>query len=101
MNPITQITGRCIPLPMAHINTDLIIPAKYLKSTERLGYGSHLFQELRESLSEFPLNLNKYRNSDVLITLENFGCGSSREHAVWALVQYGIKAILAPSFSDI
>jgi 3-isopropylmalate/(R)-2-methylmalate dehydratase small subunit len=101
MKELKLISGKCVPIAIAHINTDLIIPAKYLTSTEKTGYGNYAFQHLRESKPEFPLNLDKYKGSKILLTLENFGCGSSREHAVWALMQYGFEAIIAPSFSDI
>ncbi|KIW84193.1 3-isopropylmalate dehydratase, large subunit [Fonsecaea pedrosoi CBS 271.37] len=101
---------RSVPAPfdMQNINTDLVIPGEYLKTTKRTGLGPHLFQELRynstthEEVPEFVLNRDPYRKSKILIcTGENFGCGSSREHAVWALVDFGFRCVIAPSFASI
>lgn len=101
MNKITKISGKCIPLEMNDVDTDLIIPAQYLTSVTRKGYGENLFKRLRENSSEFVFNLPKYEGANILITQENFGCGSSREHAVWALQEYGIQVVVASSFADI
>ncbi len=101
MKELIKIVSQAVPIEIAHINTDLIIPAKHLTSTEKSGYGPYLFQQLREESKNFPLNLEQFQGRRILIALENFGCGSSREHAVWALVQYGFAAIIAPSYSDI
>ena len=95
-----------IPLKMDNVDTDQIIPARYLKATDKKGCGEHLFQDLRfnENGSEkpdFPLNKPHYKGAQILLARENFGCGSSREHAPWALLGYGFKAIIAASFADI
>jgi 3-isopropylmalate/(R)-2-methylmalate dehydratase small subunit len=79
----------------------MIIPADYLKSTSSGGYGTHLFQRLRDGEEDFPLNNPLFKDSKILIAQDNFGCGSSREHAVWALLEHGIQVIIAPSFADI
>ncbi|APJ04300.1 3-isopropylmalate dehydratase small subunit [Silvanigrella aquatica] len=101
MNKITKICGKCIPLEMNDVDTDLIIPAQYLTSTSQKGYGENLFKRLKDQSPEFVFNQHKYLGASILITKENFGCGSSREHAVWALQEYGIQAIIASSFADI
>ncbi|CAN5214989.1 3-isopropylmalate dehydratase small subunit [soil metagenome] len=101
MNPIKNINGKTIPLPMNDVDTDLIIPAQYLTSVSKQGYGENLFQRLRTADSNFVFNQEKFAGANVLIAQHNFGCGSSREHAVWALQQGGIKAIIAYSFADI
>lgn len=115
MKAITQHQGRVAPLDRANVDTDLIIPKQYLKSIKRTGFGIYLFDELRFTdegwpgkelsertlNSEFPLNQERYANSSILLSRENFGCGSSREHAPWALEDYGIRVIIAPSFADI
>lgn len=90
-----------LPLPLANIDTDQIIPAEYLTTTSRTGLGEHLFAGLKKQNPDFPLNKDIYRKSKILVTQHNFGCGSSREHAAWALADWGIQAILAPSFADI
>jgi 3-isopropylmalate/(R)-2-methylmalate dehydratase small subunit len=101
MEPVTVIEGTAAPLPLKDVDTDMIIPAQYLTSISREGFGTHLFRRLRDQDSEFPLNLAKYRDAPILVTGSNFGCGSSREHAVWALLGAGIRAVIAPSFADI
>lgn len=90
-----------IPLPRKNIDTDLIIPADFLKGTSKEGLGQYLFDRLRKDDPTFPFNLEKYRQASILVTQDNFGCGSSREHAAWALKDWGIAAIIAPSYSDI
>lgn len=95
-----------IPLDRANVDTDAIIPARYLKTIERTGLGKGLFHAWRydeagNEIPDFPLNMASYRGGKILVTGDNFGCGSSREHAVWALMDYGIRAVVAPSFSDI
>jgi len=94
------------PLPLANVDTDMIIPAQYMKALTRTGLGKHLFQELRfaedgSERSDFILNKPACRNAEILIADRNFGCGSSREHAVWALTDFGIRCVIAPSFGDI
>lgn len=101
MKPFKTITSTVIPLPLKDIDTDMIIPAAYLTSIRRHGYGHALFRRLREANPDFPFNLKKFAGAQILVTGPNFGCGSSREHAVWALLDYGIKVIIAPSFADI
>jgi 3-isopropylmalate/(R)-2-methylmalate dehydratase small subunit len=101
MQKMTEITGTTIPLARNDIDTDLIIPAQYLTSTSKKGYGENLFIRLRQNDPDFVFNQAKYAGASILITQDNFGCGSSREHAVWALQEAGIKAIIATSFADI
>lgn len=115
MQKFTIETGIVAPLDRANIDTDAIIPKQFLKSIKRTGFGNYLFDEWRfldvgsldKPLSErkpnpsFVLNMPLYRNASILLARENFGCGSSREHAPWALSQYGFRAIIAPSFADI
>ena len=106
MQPFTTLTGIAAPLPMANVDTDKIIPARFLKSISRSGFGKNLFANMRygEDGSENPdfvLNQEPYRKAEVLIAHENFGCGSSREHAPWALLDFGIRCVIAPDFADI
>ncbi|WP_150303810.1 3-isopropylmalate dehydratase small subunit [Pseudomonas saliphila] len=115
MKPFTQHTGLVAPLDRANVDTDLIIPKQFLKSIKRTGFGQNLFDELRyldegypgqDSTNrplnpDFVLNQPRYQGASVLLARKNFGCGSSREHAPWALEEYGFRAILAPSFADI
>jgi len=100
MEPVRKITAQAIPLNRRDVDTDQIIPAKYLKLVERTGFGRFLFDSWRKDES-FVLNDPAYAQAQVLIAGPNFGCGSSREHAPWALEDYGFKAIIAPSFADI
>ena len=100
MEPIKTIRAQAIPLNRADVDTDQIIPAKYLKLVERTGFGRFLFDSWRKDES-FVLNDPVYARAQVLIAGPNFGCGSSREHAPWALQDYGFRAIIAPSFADI
>ena len=104
--PLRKIAGRTVALPQSHIDTDRIIPARFLTTTVRGGLGRHLFADWRfdaDGLPKrgFPLNRPETRGASVLVTGENFGCGSSREHAVWALLDFGFRAVVAPSFGDI
>ena len=106
MDAFTTLTGIAAPLPMANVDTDKIIPARFLKTIARTGLGKSLFANLRynEDGSENPdfvLNQEPYRKAEVLIAHENFGCGSSREHAPWALLDFGIRCVIAPDFADI
>jgi 3-isopropylmalate/(R)-2-methylmalate dehydratase small subunit len=100
MEPIKTIRAQAMPMNRADVDTDQIIPAKYLKLVERTGFGRFLFDSWRKDES-FVLNDPAYANAHVLIAGPNFGCGSSREHAPWALEDYGFKAVIAPSFADI
>ncbi len=108
MEKFTQHTGLVAPLDAANVDTDQIIPKQFLQKTERVGFGKHLFHDWRfldnDGLvenTEFILNAPQYKGASILLTRENFGCGSSREHAPWALQEYGFKAIIATSFADI
>ncbi len=100
MEPITRIEGTAVPLDRADVDTDQIIPAQYLKRIERTGFGPFLFDEWRKDPS-FVLNDPRYQGANILIAGANFGCGSSREHAPWALQDHGFAAVIAPSFADI
>jgi 3-isopropylmalate/(R)-2-methylmalate dehydratase small subunit len=106
MEKFTTTTGVAAALPMANIDTDKIIPARFLKTIKRTGLGVHLFDALRydgegKEREDFVLNREPYRHAEVLIAHENFGCGSSREHAPWALLDFGIRCVIAPDFADI
>jgi 3-isopropylmalate/(R)-2-methylmalate dehydratase small subunit len=106
MEPFKKHTGVAVPFDQTDVNTDLIIPARYLKRIERTGYGQFLFYSKRFLADgtpnpEFVLNKPQYREGTVLVAGRNFGCGSSREHAPWALQDYGFKVVIAPSFADI
>jgi 3-isopropylmalate/(R)-2-methylmalate dehydratase small subunit len=101
MEKIEIIQGTTLPLPIKNVDTDMIIPAQYLTSTSSSGYGAFLFKRLREQDVNFPFNDPRYKDSSIIVAHDNFGCGSSREHAVWALRDAGIKAVIAPSFADI
>lgn len=106
MTPFTQHTGLTAPLARANVDTDQIIPKQFLKRIERTGFGEFLFYDWRyltngELNPEFVLNEPRYQGASILVTDKNFGCGSSREHAPWALGEYGFRVIIAPSFADI
>jgi 3-isopropylmalate/(R)-2-methylmalate dehydratase small subunit len=106
MQKFTTLRGIAAPMPMINIDTDMIIPKQFLKTIKRTGLGKNLFDELRYDMSgqekpEFVLNQPAYRRAEILVTGENFGCGSSREHAPWALLDFGIRCVIAPSFADI
>jgi 3-isopropylmalate/(R)-2-methylmalate dehydratase small subunit len=100
LTPFVRYTGKCAALPRANVDTDQIIPKQFLKRVERTGFGPALFHDWRSN-PEFELNQPEARDATILIAGANFGCGSSREHAVWALAEYGFRAIVAPSFADI
>ncbi|MBO9489355.1 3-isopropylmalate dehydratase small subunit [Endozoicomonas sp. G2_1] len=108
MEKFTTHQGLVVPLDVANVDTDQIIPKQFLQKTERVGFGQHLFHDWRyldehglENNPEFILNADRYQGASILLARENFGCGSSREHAPWALQEYGFKVIVAPSFADI
>jgi 3-isopropylmalate/(R)-2-methylmalate dehydratase small subunit len=115
MKPFTTFTGIVLPLDRSNVDTDSIIPKQYLKSIHKTGFGVSLFDDWRyldpgnpgddhgqrRINPDFVLNQSRYHGAAILITRENFGCGSSREHAVWALMDFGIRAVLAPSYADI
>ena len=106
MTPFRVHTGLAAPLPRPNVDTDQIIPKQFLKRVERTGFGQFLFYDWRflpngERNSEFELNDARYQDASILIAGKNFGCGSSREHAPWALADFGFRAIIAPSFADI
>jgi 3-isopropylmalate/(R)-2-methylmalate dehydratase small subunit len=100
MQAVQEIVARAVPLDRANVDTDQIIPSDWLKRVERTGFGAGLFSEWRES-SDFVLNQEQYDGAQILVAGANFGCGSSREHAPWALEDYGFRAVIAPSFADI
>lgn len=106
MQPFSTHTGLVVPLDRANVDTDQIIPKQFLKRIERTGFGQFLFNDWRRQPSgeenpEFVLNQPRYRGASILVANKNFGCGSSREHAVWALADLGFRAVIAPSFADI
>jgi len=101
MERFSTVTAKVIPLPLDNVDTDMIIPAQFMTSISREGYGRHLFHRLRSQDPHFPFNLARFQGSGILVAGENFGCGSSREHAVWALMDWGIKTVIAKSFADI
>lgn len=115
MRPFNEITSKVVPVDRSNIDTDALIPKQFIKSIERTGFGKYLFDEWRfldkgepgMTLEErtpnpnFSLNMERYAGAQILVARENFGCGSSREHAVWALDDFGIRVIIAPSFAEI
>ena len=115
MKPFTSVTGTAAPLDRANVDTDAIIPKQFLKSIKRSGFGPNLFDAWRyldpgrpgqdpasrKPNPDFVLNQSRYKGASILLARENFGCGSSREHAPWALEQYGFRALIAPSYADI
>ena len=106
MQPIRQHEGLVVPLPRASVDTDQIIPKQFLKRIERTGYGEFLFHDWRYAAdrtpaADFVLNDPAFRGGSILVAGKNFGCGSSREHAAWALLDYGFRVVIAPSFADI
>lgn len=115
MEPFKTVTGTAVPMDRAHVDTDQIIPKQFLKSIHRTGFGDNLFDAWRfldegqpgKTLNErtlnpeFELNRPEYQGATILLARDNFGCGSSREHAVWALLEYGFRVVIAPSFADI
>ncbi len=106
MEPFLKLTSRTVVLPAANIDTDQIIPARFLKTTDKLGLGKHLFAGWRydeggRPRPEFPLNASETAGARVLVAGENFGCGSSREHAPWALVDWGFRAVVSVAIADI
>jgi 3-isopropylmalate/(R)-2-methylmalate dehydratase small subunit len=106
MDAFTTLTAVAAPMPAANVDTDKIIPARFLKTIQRSGLGKSLFDGLRyepdgSEKPDFVLNQPAYRHAEILIAHENFGCGSSREHAAWALLDFGIRCVIAPSFADI
>src|SRR6478672_12367977 len=106
MEPINKLTSTAVPLPLPNIDTDQIIPKQFLKRIERTGYGDFLFFDWRfgsdgTPKADFILNQEPYKHGSILLARKNFGCGSSREHAAWALMNYGFRVVIAPSFADI
>ena len=107
MDKFTKLTGVAAPLPMRNVDTDMIIPKQFLKTILRTGLGKSLFFEMRydpetgKEIPDFVLNKPQYRGATILVTGENFGCGSSREHAPWALLDFGFRCVIAPDFADI
>ena len=106
MEKFTSLTGVAAPMNMINIDTDMIIPKQFLKTIKRFGLGQHLFDEMRfnrdgSEVEDFVLNKPAYREASILVAGDNFGCGSSREHAPWALLDFGIKCVISTSFADI
>tara|TARA_B100001250_G_scaffold382459_1_gene375611 strand:- start:645 stop:1247 length:603 start_codon:yes stop_codon:yes gene_type:complete len=106
MDSFIKLTSIPAPLPMINVDTDMIIPKQFLKTIKRSGLGKNLFHELRYDIqgnikNDFVLNWDPYKSSKILVSGSNFGCGSSREHAPWSLLDFGFKSIIAPSFADI
>ena len=106
MDKFTTLTGVAAPLPIRNVDTDMIIPKQFLKTIKRTGLGKSLFYEMRydqegNEVADFVLNQPAYRRATILVTGENFGCGSSREHAPWSLLDFGIRCLIAPDFADI
>ena len=107
MEKFTVLTGVAAPLPIRNVDTDMIIPKQFLKTIKRTGLGKSLFYEMRydpatgNEIADFVLNKPQYRNATILVAGDNFGCGSSREHAPWALLDFGIRCVIAPDFADI
>lgn len=106
MDKFEKLTGIAAPLPLINVDTDMIIPKQFLKTIKRTGLGVNLFDEMRydddrNEIDSFVLNQPAYRDAEILVGGENFGCGSSREHAPWAIKDFGIRCVIAPSFADI
>ena len=106
MDKFNKLSGIAAPLPLINIDTDMIIPKQFLKTIKRSGLGVNLSDEMRydddrNEIPDFVLNKPQYRNAEILVAGDNFGCGSSREHAPWALLDFGIRCVIAPSYADI
>ena len=106
MEKFDKLTGIAAPLDIINVDTDMIIPKQFLKTIQRSGLGKNLFDEMRytldgDEIEDFVLNQPAYRSAEILVAGDNFGCGSSREHAPWALLDFGIRCVIAPSFADI
>jgi 3-isopropylmalate/(R)-2-methylmalate dehydratase small subunit len=106
MEKFTKMTGIAAPMPLVNIDTDMIIPKQFLKTIQRSGLGKNLFDEMRydregNEIADFVLNQPAYRRAEILVAGDNFGCGSSREHAPWALLDFGIRSVVSTSFADI
>ena len=106
MEKFEKLHGIAAPMPLVNIDTDMIIPKVFLKSIQRTGFGKNLFDEMRYNrdgteIPDFVLNKPQYRNAEILVAGDNFGCGSSREHAPWAIADFGIKCVISTSFADI
>ena len=106
MKKFDQLTGVAAPLNLLNIDTDMIIPKQFLKTIKRAGLGANLFDEMRftqygEEIADFVLNREPYRGAEIIVAGDNFGCGSSREHAPWALLDFGIRCVISTSFADI
>ncbi len=106
MEKFSKVTGVAAPMPLINIDTDMIIPKLFLKTIKRSGLGKNLFDEMRynedgSEIPDFVLNQTAYRNSTIIVAGDNFGCGSSREHAPWALLDFGVRVVISTSFADI
>lgn len=101
MNKFSVLTSTVVPVAIRDVDTDMIIPAEFLKGVTRQGYGENVFKRLREQNPAFSFNQERYQSAQILVADDNFGCGSSREHAVWALYDWGIRVVISSSFADI
>ena len=106
MDKFEKLSGIAAPMPLINIDTDMIIPKQFLKTIKRSGLGANLFDEMRftqdgEEIADFVLNREPYRGAEIIVAGDNFGCGSSREHAPWALLDFGIRCVISTSFADI
>jgi len=106
MDKFTKLTGIAAPMPLVNIDTDMIIPKVFLKTIKRSGLGANLFDEMRfdrqgNEIADFVLNQPQYREAEIIVAGDNFGCGSSREHAPWALLDFGVRCVISTSFADI
>ena len=106
MEKFTTLTSIAASLPLINVDTDMIIPKQFLKTIKRTGLGKNLFHEMRfdldnKEIADFVLNKEAFKNAKILVSRDNFGCGSSREHAPWALLDFGIRCVIAPSYADI
>lgn len=101
MEKFTSVKGKVMPINIRDIDTDMIIPANFLTSVSKVGYGENVFRRLRDNDPSFPMNQDKFKGSQIIVADDNFGCGSSREHAVWAIHGAGFKAVICKSFADI
>ena len=101
MKKFTKFTSTVVPVPLRDVDTDLIVPAQFLTTVTKDGLAQALFKRLRDNDPQFSLNQEKFKSAEILVVDSNFGCGSSREHAVWAIVSYGFRVVIAKSFADI
>jgi 3-isopropylmalate/(R)-2-methylmalate dehydratase small subunit len=101
MEKFNTLTSKVCPIAYSNVDTDMIIPAQYLTSVSKLGYGENLFRRMRDEIKDFALNQPRYKDAKIMVADDNFACGSSREHAVWAIQGWGFQVVIAKSFADI